>query len=77
MTIIYGLLVSQAVYSDSESFLFISALIFYAQVFIQSLYFAPLLACVNTPIKLVGFLFGLLYSCYLLVPWMPFLSFTN
>ena len=41
------------------------ALIFYVQVLVQTLYFAPLLACTQAPVKLLGFSFGLLYALYL------------
>ena len=41
------------------------ALIFYVQVMLQTLYFAPLLVCTHTPVKLLGFSFGLLYALYL------------
>ena len=42
-----------------------TALIFYVQVLLQTLYFAPLLACVNAPVKLLGYSLGLLYAMYL------------
>lgn len=41
------------------------ALIFYGQVFLQTLYFFPLLACTHAPVEIMGYSFGLIYSLYL------------
>lgn len=50
---------------DLYSNIWPSTLIFYGQVILQSLYFAPLLVCTHAPIEVMGYFFGLLYSLYL------------
>ncbi|XP_065910607.1 stimulated by retinoic acid gene 6 protein-like [Dysidea avara] len=72
--IIFGALASDVlanIFNPSTEFLaegydsvWYSTLIFYVQVLLQTLYFAPLLACVNAPVKLLGYSLGLLYAMY-------------
>ncbi|XP_065910606.1 stimulated by retinoic acid gene 6 protein-like isoform X2 [Dysidea avara] len=72
--IIFGSLASDVlanIFNPSTEFLaegynsiWFSTLIFYVQVLLQTLYFAPLLACVNAPVKLLGYSLGLLYAMY-------------